>query len=170
MILRGLYELIMDVLTQQCPEVKYIDLYNAQFDNEELEDAFNTPAVLVEFAPYETRSLSEGRQDMVIPFILHIGTEQYEEASSREELAHRTRALKHLATVDSVSKALHRFGKGIAGDIVRTNVEHTVNFNNMYVHRVSFLVRLVDDIALQRYVPLGTGHPTLGIDTEITNP
>jgi|GEM_PF-4630913 len=170
MILKGLYEVIMDRIQQQCPEVKYIDLFNDQFNYEQEEDAFNTPAVLVEFAPFETRSLSEGRQDMEIPFILHVGTEQYEEASSREELSHRTRALEHLNTIDSVSKALHRFGKGIGGDIVRTGFETDVNHNNMYVHKISFKLRLVDDIALARYIPLGTGHPNMNFNDEIVNP
>lgn len=170
MILKGLYEAIMDRILTQCPEVKYIDLYNDQFNYEQEEDAFNTPAVLVEFAPFETRSLSEGRQDMEIPLILHIGTEQYEEASSRETLAHRTRALDHLNTIDSVSKALHLFGKGIGGDIVRTGFEADINHNNMYVHKVNFIVRIVDDIALAKYTSLGTGHPKMNFTDEITNP
>jgi hypothetical protein len=166
MILKGLYLAIMDRIQDQCPEVRHIDLFNDQFNNEDQEDAFNTPAVLVEFAPFETRSLSEGRQDMEVPFILHIGTEQYEEASSREELQHRTRALEHLNTIDSVSKALHRYGRAIGGDIVRTGVETDINHYNMYVHKISFLVRVVDDIALAKYIPLGTGHPGMQLDNK----
>lgn len=168
MFLAGLYEAILQRIMAECPDVKYIDLYNDQYNNEEKENAFNSPAVLIEFPDFPLRSLGEGRQDADVPFFIHIGSEQYSEASSREPDAVRARALAHLTIVDSIQKALHLFGDGIGGTITRTSFRTSVNHNNLYVNIVGFNLRCVDDTSLRKYIQLGSTKPDMNL-TETSN-
>ena len=125
---KTLYTLIKDTL-QNIDDIKHIDLWNNQVGMAEEEQAFNTPAVFVEFDPIAWQHLPHGVREAVITIHLHLVTDtrvgKWEDAMERLELS------------DTINKTLHR---------LTLNTEDGSQMNSL-IHRRSDTDHNFDELA-----------------------
>ncbi|MBQ7820457.1 MAG: hypothetical protein IJ341_12260 [Bacteroidales bacterium] len=75
---KQLYKFIEERLNE-LGDIKHIDIWNNQLTYPEEEQAFDTPAVFVEFAPIKWDLLGRGAREADVTFVLHIATDSREE-------------------------------------------------------------------------------------------
>jgi len=98
------YQLLEYFITNNVPEIKYISLYNGQFQNIMKEREIPFPGALIEFDPIITDYYLGRVQNYEITITIHIGSEIYtgfERGDSRQD-----NSLDHLTLLDDVFVAL----------------------------------------------------------------
>lgn len=163
--------LFIQTLLQGIPEVKHFDWFNDQFNTEEDELPFQTPAVFIEILPYQTQSLGKLRQAADIRFNLHVGQQLY--ANTRRGAKEQTKALSHLNLNDLVFAALHGkfsdspINNSTIGTINRTDVNPNHNFQGYIIHITSFKTRLISDNAVIPTQPIPVNLKTQATEVEL---
>jgi hypothetical protein len=156
--------LFIQTLLQSVTDIKHFDWYNDQFNSEEDELPFPTPAVFLEIMPYQTQSLGKLRQAADIQFMLHVGQQLY--SNTRRGAKAQSKALSHLNLNDLVFAALHGkysdepINNSTIGTINRTSVNPDHRFSGYIIHIISFKTRLISDNAVIPTVPVSEGLKT----------
>lgn len=123
---KTLYTLIKDTL-QNIDDIKHIDLWNNQVGMAEEEQAFNTPAVFVEFDPIAWQHLPHGVREAVITIHLHLITDTRD--------AHWEDSIKRFAVSEQINQALHRLtfndGIHIVDSLTLENSQTDHNFDEL---------------------------------------
>ncbi len=106
--MKTLYTGIIDRLTAKAPAIKDIDLYNAQFEFEDIQRPITYPAVFVEFADVawesQTSTATHRHQRGNYVLRLYVAQETYGETDSRS--VDRVNALQMFDVLDEVAAAL----------------------------------------------------------------
>jgi hypothetical protein len=106
---------------------EHIDLWNRNIEFTEQEQAWNTPAVFIEFLPITWQGLGQGCQQAELTIRFHIVTRCT--ASSANGSAYQADAIAYLDLLDTTHRLLHRFSgekfNGLMRTRSETNHEHT---------------------------------------------
>lgn len=79
-----------------------VELFNSQLEYAEEEQAFATPAVLIEFQPIQWRHQLHGVREADITVVLHVVTDS--------RVGHWSDTIEVFSLLDSISSALHGIG------------------------------------------------------------
>lgn len=94
-----IHQALTGILDEQGkPVIKHIDLWNQQLINIEGEQAFNTPAVFIEFAPITWKYLPHGVREANIQVTLHVVTDS--------RVGHWSETIRALDLSDTIHTAL----------------------------------------------------------------
>lgn len=104
--------------------IQYVDLWNNQVDDAEESEAFDTPAVFVEFNRIKWRTLGNKTQEGNITLTLHIVTQK--NASTSNNSKFQSDELDNLDLPDKIFTKLQNFNPTNASYMVRTDTD----FNN----------------------------------------
>lgn len=110
------------------PVVRTIDLWNEQVEFIEQEDAFDTPAVFIEFRPVQWGTLGGSVQRAELTLRLHIVTAW--QGSARDGSPYQEQALKRFNLLDSLDARLFNLSgnseeEGVAFCLFRRTASHT---------------------------------------------
>lgn len=111
-----------DLLT--ISEIKHVDLFNSQFDNEDKEHAFLYPAVFIQFlnSSYTDNGKIVNQQNVNQTIRLHICFESYKDTDT-----------DILTLVDTIWQKLHLKRYGDWSKLLRRNEEHSADHPNVQV-------------------------------------
>ena len=104
--------------------IKYVDLWNNQVDDAEESEAFDTPAVFVEFNRIKWRTLGNKAQEGTVNLTLHIVTKK--NASTSNDSKFQDEELDALDLPDKIFTKLQNFKPTNSSYMVRTDTD----FNN----------------------------------------
>jgi hypothetical protein len=107
---------------------KHVDLWNRNVEFAELEQAWDTPAVFIEFAPIQWRQLGNAVQDANCTFRLHIVTRCVAPSNCDDGNYYLMDAVEYFDLLDSITNLLHRFAGENFGPFIRT--ESYTNHNH----------------------------------------
>ena len=77
-----LYNAIKTKLETDVPELKHVRLFNNQFDNDNIESAFDYPVAFIEFSSMQYNDDSQGLQKAQIDVTIHIGFKSFEDENT----------------------------------------------------------------------------------------
>jgi hypothetical protein len=100
------------------PMFRHFDLWNRQVEFIEQETGIAFPAIFVEFAPIQWRTLGNRVQDATLTVRLHIVTEWFAETADHSPVEER--ALAYLDIADRVAAAMQGFAPEGAGAWMRS--------------------------------------------------
>jgi len=167
-----IYKFFQYIITEHLSEVKYVNLYNDQFNNSLKASDFNYPAILIEFQTLnEFEQYAQRIQMMDMNVILHVGTEFY--SGLRRGDSQQDEALEHLDIVDSVFKAFEQKNstnlpdtlvdsRFYIGNIHRFNFEMLSDYDAVKVTKNNFRFRFLDMSAMPIYT-----NETIGCELNI---
>lgn len=164
MINTTFFQAIKDKLAADVAAIKFVELWNNQLQNEDIELPFNMPAVFVEYAPMEWETLGLQRQAADIDFALHVVTECFHESGTHDTAGDVSLGLQHLTVVADVSKAMHGYSGAGFSTIKRTYTQPDNDHGNVYETIIGFKCRLIDDYSLINYT---RADPQPNLDIEI---
>jgi hypothetical protein len=150
MILNYFYEALLARITATVPEIKHVDIFFGQYDNEAdgNELPFVRPAVFIEFMPLEWDSYGRKKQEASAQFRIHVVSDVIEETDSTTSAVIRTNAHRHLLALDKLFASLHGFSDPTPNQffntISRTTIEPYIGKGEMIVHILTFKCRLCD--------------------------
>jgi len=101
-----IYKLIQYYLTERVKDIKYISLYNNQFQDHVSNRSIPTPAVLIEILPINFDDLLNNVQYSKVNINIHIGTDNYN-GYDRDDIM-QDNSLEHLELLDKIYIALNR--------------------------------------------------------------
>lgn len=102
---KHLYLLFQYNIKAYIPEIKYVSLYNRQFDNIQGEREYPFPACLVEILPMTFDNIGNFNQTTIANVRLHVGTEIYEGLEFGD--SQQNDALDHLSLLDKFHYVLN---------------------------------------------------------------
>lgn len=110
------------------PVVKTVDLWNEQVEFIEQEEAFDTPAVFIEFRPVQWGTLGGSVQRAELTLRLHIVTAW--QGSARDGSRYREQALERFNLLDRMDALLFNFAgssgeEGVSFCLFRRTASHT---------------------------------------------
>jgi len=109
-----IYKSLQYFITQRIPEIKYISLYNNQFNNSQTNRPIPYPAVLIEILPITFQNLANQMQYAEVNINLHFGTEIYNGFDRNDAM--QDRSLEHLSLLDKLYVGLNRVNSEILPD------------------------------------------------------
>jgi hypothetical protein len=128
---------------------KHFDLWNRQVEFIEQETPFECPAIFVEFAPMNWRTLGNRVQECELTINLHIVTEWY--AGTADYSPTEEQALRFLDIIDSVAAVLQGFATEYMNCFMRTQ-SITNHDHERYVDNVeTYKCNLRDASAVQQF-------------------
>lgn len=130
MSLKTLYTELKTAL-EAITALKYVRLFNNQFDHENDNEAFLYPCAFIEFEPTECRDLLMGVQQYDFNVVIHLGFESY-----------KTEDIDILDLKQQVYTALHRFNSttGMFSMFSRASDEENYNHGNVQEYMIKFRV------------------------------
>ena len=159
---RIIFEEVKQRLIDKIPEVKTIRLWNNQVTNENVENAFNYPAVFIEFSEILFVKENAGLQSFSGILRLYVVQEEY-----------RTENLDNLDFVDQVAAAINGFQTDtIIKPLWRDREFQDVNHNNLIVWEQDYPL-MANDCTSSKYndaveIPGGSVEVIAERDTEVT--
>lgn len=111
--------------------IKYVRLWNNQFEREDVNEAFQYPCCLIEFEPTECRDLLNGVQQYDFIVCVHLGFESY-----------KTEDIDILDLKQEVYKVLNRFNSATNMFSYLSRDSETQNFDhdNIQDYQIRFKV------------------------------
>lgn len=117
------YQEVKSKLVTDVPELKTLRLWNNQVSNENIENAFNYPAVFIEFADLEYSNENAGLQTITGLLRVHIVQEEY-----------RTENELNLDFIDKIAAALNGYQTDtIVKPLIRVSEVQDTNHNNLII-------------------------------------
>jgi hypothetical protein len=133
------------------PEIKHIDLYNAQYENSEKEDPFNTPAVFIEYLDGNWDDMTSGIQQHVSGFILHVVSDTYDRTANIDLKTEEKQLelLEHLTIDSKVHSAVKGFvPDGCHASMHRIYTDHDTNHDQIMIVKHTYACVIADETAL----------------------
>jgi hypothetical protein len=162
MILADFYQIMMQRLQTNLPEIKHIDWWNNQPEHEEDEDPFPRPAVFIEFMEPEVTNLGRKKQAWLVRFNLHCVFDTINEVRSGAKPLVREKALQKMTqALDRIQYHIQGYnGTDIGtqfGSIqsMGANVSH--NYDAVVDQVMPFMVRLENRAAVHLTAPVRPG-------------
>jgi len=150
-----LYKFIQEQLLS-ISSLKYISLFNDQFNNETEERSIPYPAVLVEFLPYEPLFYLNRYSTGTMEVVIHVGSEIITGLEYGDKL--QDNSLEHLSLVDDIYKVLDNKSNYdastgntniVAGNLVRTMVDTNASTNaSIRVSQITYKCNITDNLPL----------------------
>lgn len=108
---KQIFKAIAQRITEQCPDIKFIDLWNEHVVEVATSVPWPLPAVFIEFEQYEVHQQGNWQREADIPVRLHIVTRftPYTAGAADERIA---LALAYFDLIDSINSAM----QGLSGD------------------------------------------------------
>lgn len=114
--------------------VKTCRLFNNQFDNEDVEDAFEYPAVFIQFVSIPWIAKTQGLQEADSVIRLHIGFHSL-----------RTEEREIFELIEQIHKVLQNYSTAdLFGDLNRVNEEQDVDHGNVIVWLADYATLITD--------------------------
>lgn len=129
-------------------EIKHIDLYNAQYENPEKEDPFNTPAVFIEYTDGNWEDMTAEFQQQVAGFVIHVVVDNYGRTDNidQKNATQQENDLKHLNIDSKVHKALKGFvPEGCASGMFRTYTDYDNSHDQLMIIKHTYLCVIKDE-------------------------
>lgn len=102
-----IYNIIANRLTEQVPEIAWIDLDNGQLEYAEYRAAIAFPAVLIDIAYVQCQDMGHsGEQLCDVRLQLRVVSQQYSDTHMAAPPEIRQQALQHFALLQQIQKAL----------------------------------------------------------------
>ena len=102
---KKLYQAITQRLTDQCPDIKHIDLWNVHIAELQATTAFPLPAVFIEYEQFDYVQLGHHAVGANVPIRLHIVTRSVTCTGGSKD-KRQAAALQFFDTINDVNKAL----------------------------------------------------------------
>lgn len=143
--------------------IKYVALWNNQFERENENVSFNYPCVFIEFADINYTELLKGTQQVDMTVNLHLGFESY-----------LTEDLDVLTLKQTIYSAVHLFSSddsnGTSSRLLRRSETQNFDHNNIQEYILSFACSGKDyTMVTGPQTPATVDTIILTIDPEITN-
>jgi hypothetical protein len=168
MILDSIFKALQEQIKAQMPEIKHIDIYNGQLENEKAGkgEPWLRPAVFFRFQPHPMRNLGNKVQDAEIDLFVMVVTEIKARTATRHIGVQQNRALEHFTLNGKLHKALHTFAAPDAGlmTLSRVRVDPIEGVPGYQVTAQTFKGRIVDTTAQEVYT-LANPQPDLVISS-----
>lgn len=141
---------------ESIPALKYVRLFNNQFEREAVNEAFLFPCALIEFEPTECKDLLMGVQQYDFNVVIHLGFESY-----------KTEDIDVLDLKQSIYIKLHRFNSTSKMFSMLSRISDTQNFDhdNTQVYEIRFRITAKDYDADIR--PTQSVNPTLALTANL---
>jgi hypothetical protein len=128
------YDIIKARLLEKVPAIKTLRLFNSQFDKEEVEDAFEYPAVFVQFLNLNWIAKPQGLQEADAVIRLHVGFHSL-----------KTEEREIFKLIEDIHKALQNLSTAqLFGDMNRVNEEQDIDHGNVIVWLADYSTLLTD--------------------------
>lgn len=101
-----IFKTLQYFITERIPEIKYVSLYNNQFNQPLDNRAIPTPAILIEILPINFDNMLKGVQYSKVDINIHFGTEIYSGFDRDDKM--QDSSFEHLNLLDKVYIALNR--------------------------------------------------------------
>jgi len=105
-MIASIFKTLQYFITERVPDIKYISLYNNQFNNSDSNRPLPMPAVLIEILPINFDDLLQNVQMSIVEVNIHLGTEIYN-GFDRDDSMQDT-SLDHLKLLDKLYIGLNR--------------------------------------------------------------
>lgn len=157
-----IYQEIKAKIAADCPDVKTFRLFNNQVENDNTENAFNYPAVFLEFADLEFMNENAGLQSITGVIRLRIVQEEY-----------RTENELNLDFVDKIASVLNGFQSStIIQPLIRIRELQDTDHNNLIIWEQEYNFK-ANDCTSSKYngaieIPAGTVELEASRTTEVT--
>ena len=148
---KNLYESLIEQFKGHIPSVKTFRLFNNQFDQEELEDAFSYPAVFMEFESIDYRPTTSNSENIDFVLNFHIGFASL-----------KTEDLEVLTIMEDIYTKLQGFN-----GLIRISETQDTAADNVAVWIQTYRVTLVDDTANIGQTGKKVIIPVLQVDTDL---
>jgi len=102
----NIFKTIEYFITQRVPEIKYVSLYNNQFNNPESNRQIPLPAVLIEILPINFNDLLQNVQYAEVNVNIHLGTEIYSSFDRNDKM--QDNSFNNLRMLDKLYISLNR--------------------------------------------------------------
>ena len=153
------YQTIADRLQTQIPDIKTIEPFNKQIENEKTEKPFRFPAVFFEFTNLNFRSEATGTQKIDTEFELHVATSDLRPNFELWDLC------------ETISIALQNFSGDNFSDITQRNAIPDNDHDRVNVWRLTFGCTITDVSKLKQNNQIIATGLTLSVtrDLDIDN-
>lgn len=121
-----LYKDIRYQLEEVC-DIKYVRLFNNQFERENVENPFLYPCAFIEFKPSQYRDLLLGVQQFDMVVTIHVGFESYKDEDTEV-----------LELKQKVYFALQRLQSGYFSLLTRVEERQNFDHPNVQVYEIDF--------------------------------
>jgi len=110
----NIYKMLEYFITERVPDIKYISLYNNQFNNSETNRAIPLPAVLIEILPINFNDYLSNVQYATVQVNLHLGTPIYNGFDRGDKM--QDNSFKHLRLLDKLYIGLNKVNSSLLPD------------------------------------------------------
>lgn len=141
--------------------IQYVDLWNNQVDDAEESEAFDTPAVFIEFKNIRWRTLGNKTQEGNTTLILHIVTKK--NASTSNDSKFQDEELDALDIPDKIFTKLQNFKPTNASYMVRTDTDFNNNNKELQDTKETYEFTILNTLASPSRTQIGF---TLNINRE----
>jgi phage gp37-like protein len=140
----------------KAPIVKDIDLYNAQYtdDNAKREDAFNTPAVFIEFLGGQWEQMHPTFQAHNSGFVIHVVESTYKRTRNLDKKSPTQQALdlEHLRTAQKVHESLQRWmPDGCQSVMERVDTDYDHNYDQLIITKHTYHCVVLEEKVVSQY-------------------
>ena len=162
-MISSIYKTLQYFITERIEEIKYVSLYNDQFNRPSSNRATPTPAILIEILPINFDNLLKQAQYAQVNVNIHFGTEIV--TSFDRDDAMQDTSLEHLVLLDKIYIALNRVNSNelpdemqsdifLQGGLKRTGLQ--INQYNSVMHHsiINATFMLFDLSAVKTYTEL----------------
>ena len=150
------YDTVKSRLLEKVPAIKTVRLFNSQFDNEQLENAFEYPAVFIQFLNITWTTKTKGLQKADAVIRLNVGFHSL-----------KTEEREIFLLLEEIHKALQGFGnENLFGFIDRVNEEQDIDHGNVIVWLVDYGAVITDTSGLWCNNMVLTNIQTLEVASE----
>lgn len=144
------FEKVKQRLIDRVPEIKSIDLFNGQIENEKKENPIQFPACFIEFQSIDWTSKGRGIQQGIAAVKFYIAIETYKTGITGSATA----ALSDTSILELITKihvALNGFDDELFTPLARSSEQQDIGHDNVLVWGVVYMTQLTDDGAETRY-------------------
>lgn len=132
-------------------ELKYIDLYNSQYNNMDREYPFDSPAVFVEYIINGAEQLAQHTQNLEATIRIHMVHHIYMDTQDGAA-ATSMNAFEFFDLADKLQKGLHGFtpfynNKQLSSTLLRTSAMQDTNHDALIVFLMDYNCRIYDNEA-----------------------
>jgi len=125
--------------------IQYVDLWNNQVDDAEESEAFDTPAIFVEFKTIKWRTLGNKAQEGNVTLTLHIVTKK--NASTSNDSKFQDKELDALDLPDKIFTKLQNFNPTNSSYMVRTDTDYNNNDKELKDTKEAYEFTIINTLA-----------------------
>lgn len=127
------FDKVTDKIKECCPEIKTIQLYNSQIDNDPQEEAVFYPAIYLELSTISWQAKNLGIQQGDITLTVHVVTENY-----------KTDDRQFLNIVDKVYECLNQYQECFFTPLTRIEERQDTDHDQLTSWEIDFITSMYD--------------------------